>query len=89
MSRQEYSEVEIVGDSYLVNSFRLHMQEKVKYIVEETPTRIRAVLSRDELPFMANWHNKEVRVVNEKVFIFLTEENLNNNLGSLANSLNR
>ena len=89
MSRSMYDEVEIVGEAYLVESFRLHMQDRTKYIVEETPTRIRAVLNRDELPFMSNWHNKEVRVANDKIFVFLTEENLNNNLGSLANSLNR
>jgi|AGFT01.1.fsa_nt_gi hypothetical protein len=86
----KFDEIEIVGPAHLVASFRMHMQDKVDYIVEENSVRIRAVLDRSELPFFADWHNKEIRQTsNGKVFIFLKEENLNGNLDQLARGLNR
>jgi len=89
MSYEDYDEVEISGPADQIASFRMHMQDKVKYIVEENALYIRAVLDRRELPFLSNWANKETRRANGKVFIFLIEPNLNNNIDLLARSLNR
>lgn len=93
MRETYFDEVEVAGDPEEIASFRLYLQGLRDFIVEETDTRIRLVVSAEEIRFLGQF-NATIRKTdpNEgsgKVFIFLRARGVNANNDSLARSLNR
>lgn len=84
----DYREVEVVGSALDIASFRLYMKQLTNYILEETPFRIRFVAGINEMGFIKNFSFQKRVTRDGKAFIFLMDADVNNNLDSLARTLN-